>query len=464
MTATVTATATAPTTPEVRLWTLEAAQYKEVATSLEKLATKARKLGVTGSDVPGTHVVRAVPAVAWAYSARPDFGQGSRPIPAIKVLPEDAKPPVSYEWNGFGAVATEVLYRTSLITFALTGTAPKMAGWHFVATLEVVTVFLADGVTTATEVQVRRFPDAPALPADWEPGNGTSCDHCGKARKRSTTLVVQHEDGRIMRVGRQCLKDFLGHASPEQVLAQLTAIKALMEAADDEEGMPSTGRDSFDPETFVRVACTVARVCGFVSRKAAEEDWSKTATAITVDQVLVKMARPTLADRPVLERFEATEADKALAIAALTWARALKPTNEFESNLSLAARMTEATRPNHGILAYLPVAYKRVLEQRAEAKATSSSTLQGAVGDKLTRTVSVAFSQEYQNNFGTSTLHLMTDADGNRYKWWASSQTVAIGSTATVTMTVKAHENTKEDCTVVLRVKPIKGTEWVTCQ
>jgi hypothetical protein len=58
----------------------------------------------------------------------------------------------------------------------------------------------------------------------------------------------------------------------------------------------------------------------------------------------------------------------------------------------------------------------------------------------------------------------MTDADGNRYKWWASSQTVAIGSTATVTMTVKGHETTKEDCTVVLRVKPIKGTEWVTCQ
>lgn len=460
----MTATVAAPTTPEVQLWTLEASQYTEVANALEKLAAKARKLGMSGTDLPGTHVVRKVPAVVWAYSARPDYGQGSRPVAATKVLPEGATPPVSYQWHGFGAVATEILYRTHLVTFALTGTAPRMDGWHFVATLEVVKVFLADGVATDTEVQVRRFPGASALPADWEVGNGTSCDHCGKARKRSTTLVVQHEDGRIMRVGKTCLKDFLGHASPEQVLTQLIAITALMEAADAEDGMPRSGHDAFDPATFVRVACSVSRVDGFVSRKASEADWTRTATAVIVDQMLGKMVRPQVSDRAVLEKYEATDEDKALAVASLTWARGLKATTEFESNLSLAARMTEATRPNHGILAYLPVAYKRVLEQRAEALVTSTSTVQGAIGDKLTRAVLVMFSQEYESAFGTSTLHLMTDADGNRYKWWASSQSVAIGSSATVTMTVKAHETKKEDITVVLRVKPVKGTEWVECE
>lgn len=95
---------------------------------------------------------------------------------------------------------------------------------------------------------------------------------------------------------------------------------------------------------------------------------------------------------------------------------------------------------------------------------TATSTVQGAVGDKLTRAVSVTFSQGFESSFGTSTLHLLIDADGNRYKWWASSQAVAIGSTATVTMTVKAHDTKKEDCTVVTRVKPVKGTEWVTCE
>lgn len=461
---TATATVTAPTTPEVQLWTLEASQYTEVAEALEKLAAKARKLGMTGADLPGTHVVRKVPAVVWAYSARPDYGQGSRPVAATTVLPEDAKPPVSYQWNGFGAVATESLYRTHLVTFTLTGTAPRMDGWSFAATLEVVTVFLADGVTTGTEVQVRRFPGSPVLPETWDVGNGTSCDHCGKARKRSTTLVVTHEDGRIMRVGKTCLKDFLGHASPEQVLNQLVAITALMEAAEAEDGMPRSGHDTFDPATYVRVACSVARVDGFVSRKASQEDWTRTATAVTVEQVLGKMVRPQASDRAILEKYAATDADKALAVASLTWARGLKATTEFESNLSLAARMTEATRPNQGILAYLPVAYKRVLEQRAEALVTATSTVQGAVGDKLTRAVSVTFSQGFESSFGTSTLHLLIDADGNRYKWWASSQAVAIGSTATVTMTVKAHDTKKEDCTVVTRVKPVKGTEWVTCE
>ena len=35
------------------------------------------------------------------------------------------------------------------------------------------------------------------------------CDHCGKTRKRTSTFVVQDEKGKIKRIGRQCLKDYL---------------------------------------------------------------------------------------------------------------------------------------------------------------------------------------------------------------------------------------------------------------
>lgn len=35
------------------------------------------------------------------------------------------------------------------------------------------------------------------------------CDHCGKTRKRTSTFVVQDEKGKIKRIGRQCLKDYI---------------------------------------------------------------------------------------------------------------------------------------------------------------------------------------------------------------------------------------------------------------
>jgi len=35
------------------------------------------------------------------------------------------------------------------------------------------------------------------------------CDHCGKTRKRTSTFVVQDDKGKIKRIGRQCLKDYL---------------------------------------------------------------------------------------------------------------------------------------------------------------------------------------------------------------------------------------------------------------
>ena len=35
------------------------------------------------------------------------------------------------------------------------------------------------------------------------------CDHCGKTRRRTSTFVVKDESGKIKRIGRQCLKDYL---------------------------------------------------------------------------------------------------------------------------------------------------------------------------------------------------------------------------------------------------------------
>jgi hypothetical protein len=45
------------------------------------------------------------------------------------------------------------------------------------------------------------------------------CDHCGKTRKRTSTFVVQDDKGKIKRIGRQCLKDYI--PGGEAVIARM---------------------------------------------------------------------------------------------------------------------------------------------------------------------------------------------------------------------------------------------------
>lgn len=35
------------------------------------------------------------------------------------------------------------------------------------------------------------------------------CDHCGKTRNRTSTFVIQDKEGKLKRIGRQCLKDYI---------------------------------------------------------------------------------------------------------------------------------------------------------------------------------------------------------------------------------------------------------------
>ncbi len=445
-------------------WTLEEVEFADLQTKLAKLASKAKALGMTGEDVPGAVVLSRVAAKAWSWRTLADsymmqggaFSTHEVPQVSFKVLPADAARPRR---------DAMCLYDTTLVSFRLTGTRPRMAGWSFMATLESVAVNLADG-NLGREVQVRRMPDADPLPAGFEIGDGTACDHCGKRRTRTITVVVGHEDGRILRVGRSCLRDFLGHASPEQILNQILAIQALMRDSDDDGGLGISAKVAYSPLAFVTVANATIRVDGYVSRKTAGSS-ARVATSERTDAILSMLARPRGADRRILDTYRTTDEDVALAEAAIAWGQTFRATSEFDQSLSLAARMVVATIHTHGVLAYLPLAYKRTLERRAEAMtdAKAISTHQGAIGAKIERRVTVTFSASYDGGaYGATHLHLLVDADGNRYKWWASARCLPIGSTATVTMGVKAHEEDRKSAqqiTVVLRVAPVKGTEWV---
>ena len=88
--------------------------------------------------------------------------------------------------------------RVSRVPLTLTGEAPRLAGWRFVAALTHL-----DGENVA-----RTLPGE-TLPAVYRT-RGPKCDHCKVNRRRDDTFVVGHADGRFVQVGSTCLAGLPG--------------------------------------------------------------------------------------------------------------------------------------------------------------------------------------------------------------------------------------------------------------
>src|SRR5579885_1648950 len=98
----------------------------------------------------------------------------------------------------FEALPDDPAKKIRFIKLEVDGLIPSQNGWNFVATL----------VHTDEGNIVRSVPGY-TVPVEFR-DKPTWCDHCKCNRVRRDTYIVQHEDGRIMQVGSNCLEDFIG--------------------------------------------------------------------------------------------------------------------------------------------------------------------------------------------------------------------------------------------------------------
>jgi len=101
-----------------------------------------------------------------------------------------------------------VKFEEERILLKVHGETPKLAGWSLVAKIE----WLED------ERLISCVPGE-TCPEQYRTG-AFNCDWCNTNRRRKETFVLRHENGEHKQVGRQCIRDFLGGKSPEQLLAE----------------------------------------------------------------------------------------------------------------------------------------------------------------------------------------------------------------------------------------------------
>lgn len=371
------------------------------------------------------------------------------------------------------------------VSVTVEGDRPKFAGWNFIGTLE-----------HTTEGNIMRLVPQATAPEHFR-HQPPCCDHCKAKRTRKDTYLVQHEDGRFMQVGRNCLSDFLGHANPQR-LAELASIwinlDELGEAMRNGGGGNYFNVERYDLEHFLNFVAQVVLTTGtFISRSLVKKIIEERGEFAKVPEVTADLARaaafPSTSryDRDLRTRFMPTDEAKKLAEDARTWVLRtygvgltdsddlddIKASlmgempvglNEFEHNLLVVAKGETCERRTFGIAAYIIQAYRRAnnLIVKKEKRPVCDKHY-GVKGDRLKKvTVTCDKVHNWFSEFGDGCIFKLLTEDGALLVWKTCNVSVensmSEGHKYVINGTIKEHGDYRgEKQTILSRVNVLAG-------
>lgn len=409
---------------------------------LEKLAKmnrKAEKLGL------------APVAIEWA---------GVREVPLTKYNPDTRKQEPTGEVERFYGCT-------------VTGIAPVLEGWSFVATL-------AHGEEAGTVI--RTVPGfAGQIPTQYRTASRFVCDHCQKIRNRKDTYLLQNEAGAFKQVGANCLADFLGGLDPHkaaEIAGWSFGLDELLDSAHESSGYGDRDR-RVHLLTFLAVVAAVIRVNSrWTSRGAAKAYNEKVpeggkGISATADDACGYMFA-TGESRKYYTQYSPMEQDGVTAEAALAWvketfhAKDADTRSDFEHNLVIVTSGESVQHRSLGLAAAAVGMHRRHLgleeERKARALVGAASKHFGTVGERLVFNAKLLWEPKaIETQYGTTYLHKFLTAEGNLVTWFGSSrlytedgEELKAGAEAPVVAligTIKNHDTFKgEQQTVVNRV------------
>ena len=296
------------------------------------------------------------------------------------------------------------------------GAAPKLNGWSFVSAVE---------HTEAGNI-LRMVPPylKESLPVVYRTA-ARGCEHCRADRFRKDTYIVHHEDGRFQQVGRNCLRDFTGHADPNALAAYAELLAELgdyLTSEDWEEGGGGHERPYWQLSKVLELAAAVIRLDGWVSRAKAEE-LQRNPTSSSVATLLYPSRSDK--DREAKQFYATTEHDVELAAAALAWAQTLPEDagNDYLWNLRVIAHLEAIDGRKLGLACAMVASYMREkeMEMRRKLEDARPSNHFGTIKKREVFTVTLVSITPIEGNYGLTNIHRFVDPTGNIATWFASS-------------------------------------------
>ena len=340
----------------------------------------------------------------------------------------------------------KVLRRYILIE--VTGQQPKINGWEFLATIE--------HDEQAGNI-LRRVPGSNEFPIpDTYRTSSRICDHCKLDRNRKDTYIVRHDDGSTKQVGRQCLRDFLGHSDPHAVAEFAELLINLGDLCSDaesyDEGMYGPGSERcWEPLDILAMTSAAIDACGWLGRGRAREQGGYATADLVIDCLMPAGQRKrsesevaTLHEAGINKNVHSEQAAKAAE-----WAASLDDqANDYEWNLRVCAHKVAITSRDLGLACSMIFAYRKHLEleikRAAERERSGKSEFFGTVGKREVFELELEGTRYFDGQFGTTIIHIMRQVGtSNRAVWFSTSQDLSkkIGETLRLKATIKKHED-----------------------
>lgn len=342
---------------------------------------------------------------------------------------------------------TKIKYKVRYFRVEATGQTPKLNGWRLMAAIE----------KQDTGENILRCVPGVSLPESFRTTDA-HCDHCRSERRRKEVFILQHDDGHYAQVGRQCIADFLGHQSVENICGRAEwdfDLSKELDEAGDEDYCGRRGETVVNMIEYVTAAAICVRRLGWISRSKAAElgDGECGGPQASADSAWDVCTRGDHIVTEWIARNELypEERDEKLAAEALAWARAL-PTQgvpDYIYNLGVACRLDYVLLKTRGIVASVISAYLREQDRIAELgyEAKKERHHVGTVGERMGfAQVTVVRLKYFESMFGVKTLCKFEMPEGNWLVWWASGDTDWLheGDVLDITGTVKKHSEYKD--------------------
>lgn len=280
------------------------------------------------------------------------------------------------------------------------------------------------------------------------------CDHCKMMRNRKETFVLKKiDDGSYLQVGRNCLADFLGrnaeiYASQAELYFEFDEYASACEE-EGSGGWGGGGERFEDLEYYLAFVAETIALKGWRSRSTAFEHGGE-----STSDIACKHMRPTsefLRYGEVLFRTP-TEKSVEAAKAAIAWCESLTDEEIGESdylhNIRVISRRGVIGGRQFGMAASIVSSHQRHLGElkRKEFKARNPSNWVGTVGERIIFNLTIDHVVALPDyGYGSSSLHLMHDEQGNRFTWKSTTTCLEVGQTYMLRGTVKAHDEYKEE-------------------
>lgn len=314
---------------------------------------------------------------------------------------------------------------------------PVLNGWSLVAVYDWETN--ADGERTC---YVSPVPGQMVLPEYRNVEDG-ECNHCNTNRRRNKSMLITKNFLEYKVVGSTCIKDFLGHMSPNSLIDVFSFEQELRGYwMDDYTG---AGVVDMVPVTYLfELAAMFTRMYGYRNTSMM---------GATVDHVINYLSPTTMDEVNFRNNNAPNAADITTAQQTIKWISEQSTASDYIDTLTKCVNAGAVTHKRFGVVCSAPSVFLKTLVDNS--KPTSNEWI-GTVKERMRDLAGTVKRVRYaEGEYGTTTIVTITNCSGDELVWFASNALeIEVGEEWFFDATIKAHkEYNGIKQTVLTRVK-----------